>query len=81
VPKTELDAAKAEAESRIQELLGKLSDSKSQADALKEKVAGLESRMTEAEKELDAARNHIKELEASAAKLPTEEMLSEPPSA
>ena len=70
-----------EAESRIQELLGKRSDSKSEADALKEKVAGLESRMTEAEKELDAARNRIKELEASVAKPPTEEKPSKPTAA
>lgn len=67
-----------EAESRIQELQGKLSESKSEDDALREKIAALDSRIAEVEKELEAARSRIKELEAAAARPPTEEKLSEP---
>ena len=45
---------------------------------MKEKVAGLESRVAQAESEPESARCHIKELEAAAAKPPTEEKPSEP---
>jgi len=78
VPRTELDAAKAQAESTIRELQGKLSESRSEADALKEKVAGLDSRVAEAERQLETARRRIKELEAAAAKPPAEEKPPEP---
>jgi chromosome segregation ATPase len=57
VPRTELDAAKAEAEGRMRELQASLSESKSEADALKGKVAGFESRVAQAEWELEAL-NH-----------------------
>jgi len=77
VPRTELDAAKAQAESTIWELQGKLSESKSEADALKEKVAGLESGVDEAERQLETARSRIKELEAAAAMPPAEEKPTE----
>jgi chromosome segregation ATPase len=39
----------------------------SKVDALKEKVAGLESRIAQAESELESARCRIRELEAAAA--------------
>jgi len=69
---------KADAEARVGELLARLSESESEADALKEKVAGLESKAAEAERQLEAARSGIKELEeASTAKPPAEEKLSE----
>ena len=77
VPRIELDAAKAQAESTIRELQGKLSESRSEADALKEKVAGLDSRVAEAERQLETARSRIKELEAAAARPPAEEKPTE----
>ena len=78
VPRAELETVKGELQSKIAGLEGKLSESKGEADALKEKLAGLESRAAEAQKELAAARNRIKDLEAAAAKPPTEEKPSEP---
>lgn len=78
VPRAELDAAKAEAETSIRELQGKLLESKTEADTLRERVAGLDSRVAEAERELEAARSRIKELEAAAARPPAEEKPSEP---
>ncbi|MGB9023045.1 MAG: hypothetical protein WCC94_06365 [Candidatus Bathyarchaeia archaeon] len=45
---------------------------------MKEKVAGLESRVAQAEGELESARRRIKELEAAAARPPAEEKPSEP---
>jgi len=55
-----------------------MQESKSEADALREKIGVLESWLAEAERELGAARSRINELEATAARPPTEEKLSEP---
>jgi len=78
IPRTELDTANAEAESRIRELETKLTESKSETDALKEKAAGLESRAAEAERNLEAARQRIKELEAASGVSVTQEKPPEP---
>ena len=43
-----------------------MSESKSAADSLREKIAALQFRIAEAERELEAARSRIKELEAVA---------------
>jgi len=63
---------KLEAESRIGELQARLSESKNETNALKEKVARLESKLAE------YARSHIEGLEeVPTIKPPTEEKLSE----
>ena len=68
--------AKAEAASTIQQLRKELSESETKAGNLQGKLAELEARVAEAERELEAARKRIRELEA--AKPPTEEKASEP---
>jgi len=59
-------------------VLESLSQSKSEADVLRERIGGLESVMAETQRELEAARSRIKELEEAAAKARTEEKPSEP---
>ena len=65
VPKTELESLRSTLESSVRDLEARLAQSipKTEAESLKEKVAGLESRLSEAERELEAARVRIKELE------------------
>ena len=58
VSRTELEAAKTAAETRISELQTQLSESKSEADALREKIAGLEPQVTE--RELEAPTSILK---------------------
>ena len=64
VPRREPDAAKAQAESTIHHLQEKFSESKNEAETLRQRVAELESRIAQTEKELEAARIHIRQLEA-----------------
>jgi len=59
-------------------VLESLSQSKSEADVLRERIGGLESVMAVTQRELEAARSRIKELEEAAAKARTEEKPSEP---
>jgi chromosome segregation ATPase len=69
---------KADSEARVVELQARLSESKSEADALKERAAGFESKVAEAERQLEAARIRIRQLEeASTAKSPAEEKPSD----
>jgi peptidoglycan hydrolase CwlO-like protein len=56
--------AKAEAASTIQQLRKELSESETKAGNLQGKLAELEARVAEAERELEAARIHIRQLEA-----------------
>ncbi len=62
VSRTELETAKVTAEARISELQTPLSESNSEADALREKIAALEPRVTE--NELDTSIEHIEETDS-----------------
>jgi TolA-binding protein len=63
VPRRELDAAKADAKSAIHDLQEKLSESTNEAEALRQRVAELESRIVEAQKD-EVARTRIRQPEA-----------------
>ena len=62
VSRTELETSKVTAEARISELQTPLSESNSEADALREKIAALEPRVTE--NELDTSIEHIEETDS-----------------
>ena len=62
VSRTELETAKVTAEARISELQTPLSESNSEADALREKIAALEPQATE--NELDTSIEHIEETDS-----------------
>jgi len=62
VSRTELETAKVTAEARISELQTQLSESNSEADALREKIAALEPRVTE--NELDTSIEHVEETDS-----------------
>ena len=71
IPKTELESLRSSLESKVRDLEAGLAKSmpKAEVESLKEKVAGLESRLAEAERELEATKLRVKELET---KPPTE---------
>ena len=76
VSRTELETAKTAAETRISELQIQLSESKSEADALREKIAALEPQVTE--RELETPTEHVEEIESAEPLVETGENIMTP---
>ena len=72
VPRTELESLRSTLEDKVSDLEARLAQSipKTEAESLKEKAAGLESRLAEAERQLEAAKVRINELETKLAAEP-----------